>query len=739
MQVLAHWTPGKKGDPFPWGEEENESFRKVKDLFRDTPVLSYPTEMGHFILDTDASNESIGAALSQIQDGREVPISFASNSLNKAQRNYCTTKRELLAVVVYTKKFKHFLWGSNFTLRTDHSSLRWLLNFKDAEGMIGRWLAHLSEYGLEHSQIEHRAGAKHINADALSRVPVRRCNRLDCDDCGAHNAVVASICSSLDKCFENLVKGTSDSMLSFQQADPVCSNLVKMVRSGIKPVRPAISLECKEMRRLLGQWKELHIVDGLLCRWKVQPNQKRRSQVYVPLALRRDILYYVHGHQSSGHFGRERSVERLTRRYYWPEMQSDLVRWISTCPACCLNKASPGHGRLPLVQELFGVRFARVAVDIISGFETTPQGNTCMMVVTDYYTKYTKVFAMKDHKAATCAEALVRGWVLTLGAPLMLHSDQGREFESALWQEMCKFLAICKTRTNPYRPQSDGLVERFNRTLIQMLKPLVNSNQDDWDDQVDYVVHAYNSTVHSSTNCTPNMLVFGEDIIMPADLVFGVVGVSAEEPCGVLFVEALRDNLKSAYETARRVLRKNARWQKVGYDRKQKHRRLKKGDLVTRAHEPIRNKKLKSNWDGPWRITNVISDTTCVIKNRRGMPQKSHIDRLRLYRGRVNDEELRRIDEGEVVWKPVDSQSGKRRRGRPRKLIGEKQVVVRTNLTTDSTLRVSPKCEVKKEGAKSKSVTAARSVKRLQGSARSKTAVEGTRRSERLRNRSRVT
>ena len=126
--------------------------------------MRYPTSEGHFILDTDASDFSMGAALSQVQNGVEVPLAFASNTLNKAQQNYCTTKRELLAVVVYTKKFKHFLWGTDFTLRTDHSSLRWLLNFKDAEGMMGRWLAHLSEFGLEHSQIQHRAGVKHINA-----------------------------------------------------------------------------------------------------------------------------------------------------------------------------------------------------------------------------------------------------------------------------------------------------------------------------------------------------------------------------------------------------------------------------------------------------------------------------------------------------------------------------------------------------------------------------------------------
>ena len=87
---------------------------------------------------------------------------------------------------MYTKKFRHFLYGGNFTLRTDHSSLKWLLNFKDAEGMIGRWLANLSEFGLENSHMVHRPGVKHINADALSRKPIRKCLSETCTDCGEH-------------------------------------------------------------------------------------------------------------------------------------------------------------------------------------------------------------------------------------------------------------------------------------------------------------------------------------------------------------------------------------------------------------------------------------------------------------------------------------------------------------------------------------------------------------------------
>ena len=664
LQKLSHWTPGRRKEPFPWGSEQDRAFNAIKALFRETPVLRYPTEKGHFILDTDASNESIGAALSQIQEGVEVPLAFASNSMNKAQRNYCTTKRELLAVVVYTKKFRHFLYGGDFTLRTDHHALKWLLNFKDAEGMIGRWLNHLSEFGLENSHIQHRAGSKHINADCLSRRPVRRCIRTDCEDCGAHNAVVANVRLPYDGLLQNLLEWSSDTIRKYQLTDPIIARLRETVPSGVCPVRPEISLENREMRRFLAQFTELEMRDDLLCRWKTCPGKGRMLQIVIPTAMRRDILYYCHGHNTSGHFGKKRSLERLSRRYYWPGMSGDLLRWISTCPACCMGKPGPGLGKLPLQQELFGVRFARIAVDIISGIKMTPKGNVCMMVVSDYYTKYTRVYPLPDHTAVTCAETLVKGWVLHLGAPLMLHSDQGREFESKLWAEMCHQLAICKTRTNPYCPQSDGQVERFNRTLIQVLKPLVNEHMDDWDDQCEFVVHAYNNTVHSSTNCTPNLLVFGEDMIMPADLVFGVVGISPEAPCTVLFVESLRERFKYAYEAVRTHLQKAAKWQKVGYDTGLKRRRFEVGDKVIRLHEPLCNIKLAYNWDGPHTVVKCISQTTVLIRSEMGRVRTSNVARLRAWTGRDLSPEMEEEgSEEEEYTVPLVAPSAKAVRG----------------------------------------------------------------------------
>ncbi|GBN35347.1 Retrovirus-related Pol polyprotein from transposon 297, partial [Araneus ventricosus] len=135
-----------------------------------SPVLTYPRTDKEFILDTDASNEGIGAVLSQKIGNEECVIAYFSKSLGKPERNYCVTRKELLAIVKSIEHFHHYLYGRKFLLRTDHASLRWLLNFREPEGQIARWIQRLQEYDFE---IQHRKGTSHGNADALSRRPCK--------------------------------------------------------------------------------------------------------------------------------------------------------------------------------------------------------------------------------------------------------------------------------------------------------------------------------------------------------------------------------------------------------------------------------------------------------------------------------------------------------------------------------------------------------------------------------------
>ena len=166
---------------FSWSDECEEAFNQLKTLLTTAPVLSFPNpDEGEFILDTDASNVGLGAVLSQLQQGRETVIAYASRSLSATERKYCTTNKELLAVRYFVEYFKPYLYGRKFRLRTDHASLQWLKNFKEVDGMLARWLSVLDTYDF---QLIHRRGVDHSNADALSRPPLVKCPRTDCPDC----------------------------------------------------------------------------------------------------------------------------------------------------------------------------------------------------------------------------------------------------------------------------------------------------------------------------------------------------------------------------------------------------------------------------------------------------------------------------------------------------------------------------------------------------------------------------
>ncbi len=157
----------EKGVAFSWGKEQEEAFAALKDSLTSAPILAFPNETDKFILDTDASAFGIGGVLSQVQNNEERVIAYGSRVLSKPERNYCVTRRELLAIVEFVKMYHHYLVGAHFLLRTDHAALYWLFGMKNLEGQPARWVERLGCYDMT---IKHRPGVKHTNADAPSPV-----------------------------------------------------------------------------------------------------------------------------------------------------------------------------------------------------------------------------------------------------------------------------------------------------------------------------------------------------------------------------------------------------------------------------------------------------------------------------------------------------------------------------------------------------------------------------------------
>ena len=507
----------QKFSKFVWSPQCTESFEKLKELLVSAPILTFPQGDGVFVLDTDASLEGVGAVLSQIQDGEERVISFASRKLSRTQRNYCTTYRELLAVVMFVKQFHHYLWGRPFVVRTDHSSLLWLKRFKRPEGLLARWLSILDTYDFT---IEHRKGSHHSNADTMSRKPYKHCKREDCSQC---KTVLPSLVEEVEdgeQCSEqqgsaSLTLGTpeshesSDNSLPSHQTrvntvSPVQMNendqsesnsnwltswtnydihnmqendaelaeiLTLRVESDQKPDRSQFSNFLETTKFLLSNWESLTVQNGVLCFQRQSENPALNKVVMVaPSKIRKIIFENLHCKKTAGHLGRDKTIFSVQRRFFWHGMNSDLRRWIHQCDMCCRSKPGPGLGKSPLQQSPVGYPLERIGIDIVGPCPITENGNEFIIVVCDYFTKWVEAYAVPDHTALTVADKLCTEFIARFGTPTQIHSDQGREFESQLFQALCENLEIDKTRTTPYRPNSDGLAERFNKTLQQMLK-----------------------------------------------------------------------------------------------------------------------------------------------------------------------------------------------------------------------------------------------------------------------------
>ena len=157
-------------------------------------------------------------------------------------------------------------------------------------------------------------------------------------------------------------------------------------------------------------------------------------------------------------------------------------------------------------------------MDIVGPFPKSDQGKKYVLIISDYFTCWAKTYPIPNQEAVTIAETLVKEYICRYKVPQYLHTDQGRNFESKLIKEVCELLGIKKTRTTPYHPQSDGMVERFNRTLEAMLSKYVSDNQRDWDVHLSLVMMAYRSSVHKATTFTPYFMMFGREICLPVDI-----------------------------------------------------------------------------------------------------------------------------------------------------------------------------------------------------------------------------
>jgi len=325
-------------------------------------------------------------------------FSYFSRVLNRAERNYCVTRRELLSIVESIKAFHHYLYGRKFLVRTDHASLKWLLFFKDVEGQLARWMEKLQHYEFE---VIYRKGKFYANADGLSRRPCasaqcRYCARVEIKEAQKQEKLVARMVLAEN----NLIDWRQD-----QLQDPEISIFLLGKEIGERSAWQEIAAKGTSARVYWSYWDSLEIQNGVLYkRWET-PNLKNTViQLIIPKIRIKQILEEAHDSSSGGHFGINKTLEKIRKRFDWASCKQDVEEWCRSCKVCLAKRGPTGKGKSPLQIYNVGVPFEKVQMDVLGPLPLTVSRYKYLLVVLDCFTKWVEAFPLKNIRARTVAE-----------------------------------------------------------------------------------------------------------------------------------------------------------------------------------------------------------------------------------------------------------------------------------------------------------------------------------------------
>jgi len=343
---------------------------------------------------------------------------------------------------------------------------------------------------------------------------------------------------------------------------------------------------------------------GILCKI-IRGNPK----IYVPFAARQDILWNLHSSPIGGHLGRRKTYGKISQQLWWEGLYRDVEKYVSSCLDCALRKGSPTEADPPIMSAPVLKAWDTVGMDILGPLPLTKNGNRYVLVITDHWSKWVEAFALPDQTADTIAKSFIHGILLRAGFPRKVLTDRGRNFRSELIQEMLKQLQIQGIATASYNPQANGIPERFNRTLADMIAMFTEPDGKDWDIHLPYVVFAYRTAPHAATGKTPFFMNHGREAQT-------MDGIESSKDSGHNINEIV-SKLQEAEEHVRKVVEKEKQERERKYSPWRS--KFKQGDLVWLWAEFSTKKgiarKFRKKWRGPYLIARFTTPKTVILRH----------------------------------------------------------------------------------------------------------------------------
>ena len=609
----------RKTKQMTWTEEATEAMKEAKRALCEACKRYAWDQEREDRVTTDASGVGIAATFEQKVPGVGwAPTAFWSRKLSEAERRYSTTDQEWLAVVEsVTRQWRHWLRGRKFILRSDHGALKEFLT-KKGENFSNRqyrWFDRLNDFVFE---FQHLAGNLNAAADALSRNPAFFVSALE---------VRHEQRRLMDLGWEEIVKAAEKDW-GYQQ------------------------------------WLSTVQESGLQKKQGVAIDVRGRIVVPNDGALRTKIILEAHETPFCGHMGKKRTEEQVERVWRWEAIKKDVDRVIDACDVCQKSAGKTRKQEAPLTTIIATSPWELVTMDFMSGMEpSVPGGWKGCAVVCDRFSRMMHVRECPTHPTAQEAARLFLQMVVRAhGIPSKILTDRGTQFESQLWHEVMKLMGTRIALASTHHPQTNGLTERMNRTLIAMIRKVCNQEKGKWVEMLPLMEFAYNNSRHSATGVTPFQAIQGTNPVVPAALVVPMdrTGVSPKS-----YATEIASRLQRIHQTMRSTEEQTNATTKRREDSKRGRPKFQEGEEVLCHYFPQAfghaQGKQQFTYHGPY-VVRKVHDSGAAVELMglpAGMPVTINVEHLRKYRrdeeaGELTRQppppEAERDEEGELVW-----------------------------------------------------------------------------------------
>ena len=385
-----------------------------------------------------------------------------------------------------------------------------------------------------------------------------------------------------------------------------------------------------------GKVVELKFKRGLLYRSFHSPtvrNDRVFTQLVVPRLYRTTVMKFAHECIFAGHMGRRKTADRLLADFYWPGIYGDVANFCRSCEICQKTTPKGMTPKHPLgVMPLISTPFERVAIDLVGPISPpTEEGHRYIITLMDYATRYPEAIPLKRADTPVVAEALL-DMFSRLGIPAEVLSDKGTQFLSELMAEVSRLLSFHQLTTTPYHPMCNGLVEKFNGTLKQMLRRMCAERPKDWNRYVSSALFAYREAPQESLGFSPFELVYGRSVRGPMSILKECWSKDVPDPdvkTTYQYVLDLRERLERTCAWAQENLKAAASRHKAYFDQKTRRRTLSVDDKVL-VLLPTNNNKLLMHWKGPYVVKECVGDMDYRVEMA-GKTKTLHINMLKKF------------------------------------------------------------------------------------------------------------